>query len=67
MNDFLTLLGAAITRIGASRASLFSLVSPVMALALAWLCFGELLSAFQWVGVAVVISSVAGLILSKRG
>ncbi len=62
----LTLLGAAITRIGAARTSLFSLVSPVMALTLAWLCFGELLSPVQWLGGAVVMTSVGGLMLSPR-
>lgn len=63
----LTLLGAAITRIGAARASLFSLASPPMALALAWLFFGELLTPVQWLGGAVVICSVGGLMFAPRG
>jgi drug/metabolite transporter (DMT)-like permease len=62
----LTLLGAAITRIGAARASIFSMISPVMALTLAWLFFGELLSPVQWVGGTVVMVSVGGLLMSRR-
>jgi drug/metabolite transporter (DMT)-like permease len=56
----LALFLAAIPRIGMVRASLISVVEPVLAILLAMALFGERLTAIQWAGVALV---VLGLVL----
>ena len=49
----------AIARIGALKAGMATNVQPVAAIVLAWLLFGELLSAAQAIGGAVVLAAVA--------
>lgn len=44
--------------LGATRASMITLVEPPMAALVAWLVFGETFSALQWVGFATVLVSL---------
>ena len=50
-----------IARIGALRTGMGTNVQPVAAIALAWLLFGELLTAAQAVGGAIVLFAIAGM------
>ena len=44
--------------LGATRASMLSLVEPPAAALGAWLLFGENLSALQWVGFCIVLAAI---------
>ena len=44
--------------LGATRASMLALLEPPTAALVAWLIFGETLSALQWVGFATVLLSL---------
>jgi drug/metabolite transporter (DMT)-like permease len=44
--------------LGATRASMITLVEPPMAALVAWLVFGETFSALQWVGFVTVLVSL---------
>lgn len=48
-------------------ASILGLLSPVISTALAWVVFGESLTALQMVGAAIVIWSLAALVRSQTG
>lgn len=54
----LVLFLAAIPTIGVTRATLLSVLEPVMGILLAMLLFGDRLAAVQWAGVAVVIGGL---------
>jgi drug/metabolite transporter (DMT)-like permease len=54
---------AAARILGATRASMITLVDPPMAVLVAWLVFGEILTAFQWGGFVIVLMA---LILFER-
>jgi drug/metabolite transporter (DMT)-like permease len=49
--------------LGATRASMITLVDPPMAVLVAWLIFGELLTTWQWIGFVIVL---VALILFER-
>jgi drug/metabolite transporter (DMT)-like permease len=53
-------------RVGASRAAIGSTIGPPTTLLLAALCFGERLNAWQWLGSAMIVGSVALLSIKPR-
>jgi drug/metabolite transporter (DMT)-like permease len=54
----------AVERIGASSASLASMIGPVSTILLAWLFLGEVISGWQLVGTALVLCGIA--VLSRQ-
>lgn len=59
-----SLIAYAVAHLSASFSSVSLLLQPVAAAALAWLLFGEALTALQWLGAAAVL---AGIYLARRG
>ncbi len=58
---------AAINRLGAAQASMYSLVGPVLAIILAAVIFSETMNPLQWAGSILVLASGSWLMLmSKR-
>jgi drug/metabolite transporter (DMT)-like permease len=55
---------AAIRRIGAGRASLFSMIGPLLTIGFGWWLLNESASLEQGIGAAMVISGI--LIVSRR-
>lgn len=55
-----------VKELGAARASVFSNLIPVVALAVAWLWLGESLPALSWVGAAIACSGVWITTASRR-
>lgn len=64
MPIFMFMVG--IQRLGASRAAIVSTVEPVGTLLLAAVLLGETLQPVQWLGGAIILSSVVTLQLSRR-
>jgi drug/metabolite transporter (DMT)-like permease len=53
----------ALTNIRASQVSVVAMIEPLVAIAVAWLALGEVLSGIQLVGAVVVL---AGVIITER-
>ena len=56
----------AVQRIGAAQASLVSTVEPIMSMIVSMLILGEVIFAVQWLGAALIVSSVILLQLRSR-
>lgn len=52
---------AGVKQIGASNASYYQFVVPVLTALFGWLVFGSLLSPLQWIGFVIVLASVGAL------
>ena len=55
--------GTGVQRVGSSRTAIYSNVTPVIAILVAWVVLGDRLALLQWLGAAVV---VVGLLLTRR-
>jgi drug/metabolite transporter (DMT)-like permease len=56
--------GTGVQRVGSARTAIYSNLTPVVAIFVAWLVLGDRLTLLQWLGAAVVIG---GLLLTRRG
>jgi len=53
-----------VQRVGSARTAIYSNVTPVVAILVAWVALGDRLALLQWLGAVVVIG---GLLLTRRG
>jgi len=59
-----TIWGTGVQRVGSARTAIYSNVTPVVAILVAWVALGDRLALLQWLGAVVVIG---GLLLTRRG
>ncbi|NKB76744.1 MAG: EamA family transporter [Gammaproteobacteria bacterium] len=53
--------------LGATRASMITLIDPPMSALISWIIFNEMLTTYQWIGFVVVMLSLVAFEMQSRG